>query len=442
MTQTRDTRTPYLDAFARFQPRLNGKSSLPLQAIRRQAIQHFGALGFPAPRDEEWRYTSVAPITRTDFVPATDTDPLPSPTEVAPYLFETLDGAQLVFVNGRYVPQLSTPGTPADGVSAKSLAAALVEDADLVRAHLTRHAEYSQEPFTALNTAFLDDGAFVRVARNTQAVAPIQLLFISTSHAAPTVSYPRLLLLAEDNARVSLVESHVGLTDAPYLTNVVAEMFLGPGAHVDHYRIQRDGDAAFHISDLRVVEERDATFCSTCFTLSGRLTRNHVHTLLRGEGIDSSLNGLYLTDGSQHVDNHTLIEHCAPHCRSSEYYKGIMDGQSTGVFCGQILVHRKAQKTDAYQANRNLLLSDQANINTKPQLEIYADDVKCSHGATIGQLDQDAIFYLRSRGIGERRARRLLTRAFADEIVDRVHIEPVQQQLKGLVTGRLSGIHV
>ena len=263
------------------------------------------------------------------------------------------------------------------------------------------------------------------------------MLFVSTGQRANVVSHPRVLVIAGPNTQAAVVESYVGLGSEPYLTNSVSEFFVGPNAVLDHYRVQRESAAAFHIAATHVREERAAQFRSTAITLGGRLTRHHVHTALVGEGVDSTLNGLYIEDGAQHVDNHTLIEHVEPHCQSHEFYKGILGGRATGVFRGKIHVHQAAQKTDAYQANQNLLLSATAQINTKPQLEIYADDVKCSHGATIGQLDADALFYLRSRGVGHREAIRVLTRAFAGEVLDRVRIPALKDALTELVDRRL-----
>jgi Fe-S cluster assembly protein SufD len=441
MTQATDTRERFLSDFDELERRLNGGTQQPVHALRREAIKRFGAVGFPTTRDEEWRYTSVAPITRTAFAPVPGLPAaVPEPGELDPYLYRDLAGPQLVFLDGHFCQSLSTLHELPGGAVARDLGWALAERADLIRAHLARHAEFQQQPFTALNTAFLEDGAFIHIPRNAVVEDPIQVLFISTAPEQPTVVHPRLLVIAEENSQVTLVESYAALHDDRYLTNAVGEIVVGSGANVDHYRVQQESGAAFHVSDLQIREARDACVCSTCITLSGSLTRNHVHAALCGEGIDSTLNGLYLTDHAQHVDNHTLIEHCEPHCSSHEYYKGVLDGKSTGVFRGQILVHQKAQKTDAYQSNRNLLLSADADINTKPQLEIHADDVKCSHGATIGRLDQDAIFYLRSRGIGLAEAQRVLTRSFAGEIIDRVKVEPLRQHLAALVAERLSRI--
>ena len=439
MTQTADRKNWYLSSFARFEQSLNGQLTAPVHQIRRSAIERFGSLGFPTTRDEEWRYTSVAPIARVDFAPVVEPDLGKLTADaLAPFLFAGLEGAQLVFVDGHYAAVLSRADQLPAGATVTSLAQALEEQPAEVGAHLSRYADGEQEPFTALNTAFVRDGAFIRIPRNAVVEHPIHLLFVSTRRSEPTISHPRVLCVAESGSQVTLIESYAGLEEAQYFTNAVTEIVADQGAVVDHYKIQRESAEAFHISDLHVRQGRDVQFRSTCFTLGGRLTRNHAHTALDGEGIDSTLNGLYLVDDQQHVDNHTLIEHIQPNCSSHEYYKGILDGRSTGVFRGQILVHQAAQKTDAYQANRNLLLCDDADINTKPQLEIYADDVKCSHGSTVGQLDPDAIFYLRSRGIGQADAVQILTRAFAGELVGRVRVDAVRQQLDRLVSNRLT----
>jgi Fe-S cluster assembly protein SufD len=423
----------YRSRFEDFAQNLNGESKAPVHKLRQQAIERFAAAGFPTTRDEEWGFTSVAELTKIDFQLAEAKDA--PPIEAIDPLRFGLEG--LVFVDGHYAPELSQLSGLPEGVLVKSLHNALSEDGDLVSAHLGTQAATEGEAFTALNTAFIRDGAFVYIAKGTIVEKPLHLLFVSTAPETPTVSHPRVLIIVEDNAQATLVESYAGLGAATYLTNGVSEISVGENAVLDHYRIQRETHAAFHISATYVREERAANFRSTSITLGGRLTRNHVHTVLMGEGVDSTLNGLYIEDGEQHVDNHTLIEHAQPHCQSHEFYKGILGGKATGVFRGKIYVHRAAQKTDAYQTNQNLLLSQTAQIDTKPQLEIYADDVKCSHGATIGQLDADAIFYLRSRGIGHREAIQVLTRAFAGEVLDRVRVDKVRQELEALVTLRL-----
>ena len=296
-------------------------------------------------------------------------------------------------------------------------------------------APRGQDAFVELNTAFLRDGVHVHISvLGLRLDVPIEVLFIATS---PNVAaHPRLWVRVEEGAQATLIERYVSTSEGAHLTNSLAEFSVGENAHLDHYRVQNENRAAFHIANLYVREERHSVFRSTCLTLGGLHAQSCAYAWWR-EGVDSTLNGLYLVEDQQHVDNHTLIEHAQPHCQSHEFYKGILADDSTGVFRGQILVHQAAQKTDAYQANRNLLLSDRAEINTKPQLEIYADDVKCSHGATIGQLDEDAIFYLRSRGIGRAAARQVLTRAFAGEVVERIRLEPLRLQLENHVGERL-----
>jgi Fe-S cluster assembly protein SufD len=434
MSEKTDRKDWYLARFADFEQGLNGEASTAVHAARRQAIARFGELGFPSGRDEEWRYTSIAALLREDFDPLHDDAELPN--NIDSLLVGGLDSYVLVFVDGRYAAGLSqTDGLPT-GVRVESLAEGLKEGV-LVEG-IGAIAADGEDAFAALNAAFLRDGALVRIAAGVQLDKPVQLLFVaSRAHAA---SNPRVFVSVEKNASAAIVESYASLTPEVHWTNSVAEISVGENAQVDHYRIQDENAAAYHISSLYVREERASNFRSTCITLGGLLTRNHVHTQLVGEGIDSTLNGLYVMEGAQHVDNHTLIEHVQPHCQSHEFYKGVLADDSKGVFRGQILVHQAAQKTDAYQANQNLLLSDRAEINTKPQLEIYADDVKCSHGATIGQLDEDAIFYLRSRGIGRAAARRVLTRAFAGEVIERVKIEVLRRELEDRVGQRLERV--
>ena len=423
----------YQQRFAAFEQSLNGDATGVLHDLRHTGIGHFAAAGLPTTKDEEWRFTSVAALAAIDFHLAPKPD-APSEETVAPFRYGL---ASVVFVDGHYIPELSQLDALPNGALVKSLRAASDADADLVVAHLGRQASTKDVAFTALNTAFLQDGALVYLPPKTvMAEQPLHLLFLSTGHSN-RVSHPRVLVIADAHAVATIVESYSGPAGATYLTNAVSEISVGENAEIDHYRVQLEGDAAFHISATHVREARAARFRSTSITLGGQLSRNHVHTVLAGEGVDSTLNGLYVENGNQHVDNHTLIEHVQPHCQSHEFYKGILGGKSSGVFRGKIHVHQVAQKTDAYQANQNLLLSDDARIDTKPQLEIYADDVKCSHGATIGQLDEDAIFYLRSRGIGHCEAIRVLTRAFADEVLNRVRLDPLREELDRQLARRL-----
>ncbi len=413
--------------------------------IRKAAMSRFSELGFPSTRLEEWKYTSVAPIAKGYFRTAGyELNGLTAEALARVTLGEAAC-AQLVFVNGHYSAELSFVRSLPGGVKAGSIAAALTADPASLEPHLARYASYQDHAFVALNTAFVQDGAFVHVPKGTVLQAPIHLLFVSTTsfgsaHNRPgtaTVSYPRNLIVVGDDSQSVIVESYVGLGNGVYFTNAVTEIVGGKNAVIAHYKLERESREAFHIATVQAHLDRSSNFSSRSIDLGGALVRNDVNAVLAGEGIDCTLDGLYLVTGRQHVDSHTRIDHVKPHCSSRELYKGVLDGKSRAVFNGKIYVHKDAQKTDAKQTNKNLLLSEDAVINTKPQLEIYADDVKCTHGSTIGQLDQDAIFYLRSRGIDLATARSLMTYAFASEIISRIRIEPLRTRLENLLVTRL-----
>ena len=420
---------PYQSSFAQLE--LESKDRVPswLAQQRRAAIQRFSELGFPTPREEEWKYTQVAPIAGTSFTaPRSDLDGFKS-EQLNRITFANLRCPRLVFVNGRYVEGLSQlEDLPAE-VRVGSLAEVLEKDPASVEPHLARYAQYEAHAFVALNTAFIRDGAFLYVPDGQVIEKPIHLLYISTAPQDAVIIHPRNLLVIGDNSQAAILEGYVGLSDETYFTNLVTEIVAGENAIVDHYKLHQESKNAYHISTLQVYQGRSSHVRSFNVTLGGNLTRNEINATLDGEGAECALDGLYLLSGRQHVDNHTRLEHVKPHCSSREIYKGILDDQSTGVFHGRILVHPGAQKTDSKQTNNNLLLSDRALVNSKPQLEIYADDVKCTHGATIGQLDEDALFYLRCRGIDHKTARSLLIYAFAAELVRRVKVESVRAEL-------------
>src|SRR5262249_41723876 len=308
---------------------------------------------------------------------------------------------RLVFVNGRFQGELSKLPR---GIEVGSLAATMQSGHATAEQHLARHAGYKDHAFVALNTAFLEDGAFIEVPKETVLEQPLHLVFLSVP-TGPVVSHPRSLIVVGRDAQVSVVESYFGFSEKTYFTNAVTEIVAGENAIVEHYKLQQEQEQAFHVSTLQVHQERASSFTSHSISLGGALVRNDVNTVLDGEGAESTLNGLYIGKGAKRVDNHTTIDQAQPHCSSREIYKGILDGKASAVFNGKIVVRKGAQKTDAKQTNKNLLLSEDATINTKPQLEIYADDVKCTHGATIGQLGEESVFYLRSRGIGQEEAR-------------------------------------
>jgi Fe-S cluster assembly protein SufD len=423
----------YLADYDLFRAGLPAGEPASIKILRQQAIERFAALGFPTPRQEEWRLTNVAPLVQETFHRAVEDPNIVDPGQVAAFDFAAQ--ARLVFVNGRFSERLSTLGALPAGTVVASLAEALERMPDRVEPWLGRHAKFDDHPFVALNTAFLRDGAFVWVPPGAVA-GPVHLLFLAfPEDGRPTVSYPRNLFLTGESSRLTVVETYAGT--GTYLTCPVTELVAGPNSVVDHYKVQRESRDAFHVATFQIEGQRASVPSSHSISIGGALVRNDVNAVLNGEGIDCILNGLYLAEGRQLVDNHMRVEHAKPHCASHELYKGILDGRARSVFNGLIHVHPGAQKTDAKQSNRNLLLSREAVANSNPQLEIYADDVKCTHGSTVGQLDDDAVFYLRSRGIGAEAARSLLTYAFASDIVERIKVEPVRKDLEEFLFARL-----
>ena len=410
-----------------------------LQDLRDRAAARFVALGFPTVREEEWRFTNVAPIAAAEFRPTGADATQANEQEIANYLYSDAE-YRLLIVNGRFVPGLSrTDGLPA-GVRVGSLAAAVTEHADVVQRYLGQLADFGTKGFTALNTALAVDGAYVYIPDGVILEQPLHLLFVTTTSAAsgPIMTNARALVVAGDRTQARIVETYAGPQGAAYFTNAVTEIFAGENAVIDHYKVQEESFEAFHIASMHVHAGRSANVSSHSFSLGGKLVRNDANALLDGDGAECTLNGLYLADGERLVDNHTLIDHAKAHCPSHEIYKGILGGKARAIFNGKIIVRPDAQKTDAKQTNRALLLSDNASINTKPQLEIFADDVKCTHGAAIGQLDDDAIFYLRTRGLTYFEARDMLIHAFAGDILDRVKIASLKTALEGELYAQLA----
>lgn len=412
-----------------------------LRDLRRRAIARFAALGFPTLKQEEWRLTNVAPVARGRFDRPSKGHPL------APALSDLLArrsfagaAARLVFVDGRFAPELSEAGSLPPGFLAISLAEALERSPEKLEPWLGRFASFEDHPFVALNTAFLSDGAYLEAPRGGVLEQPIHLVYLSSSEDGPrgaqaTRSFPRNLFVAGEQSQMTVVETYAGA--GAYFTSPVTELVAGPAAVVDHYKVQRESVEAYHLATFQIQGDRDANVSSHSISIGGSLVRNDVNAVLDGEGIDCTLNGLYVVEGKQFVDNHMRVTHAKPHCDSHELYKGILDGAARSVFNGLIHVVHGAQKTDAKQSNRNLLLSRDAVANSNPQLVIFADDVKCTHGSTVGQLDEDAVFYLRSRGIGADAAKSILTYAFASDIVQRIKVEPVRAELEEFLFKRL-----
>jgi len=404
---------------------------------RERAIEAFRVRGFPSTSDEEWRFTSVAPIVETRFVAAAAENASIDPAIPSGALLPGV-AARLVFVNGRYAAELSGHHAVAVGVRVERLAAALASDGAEMESHLGRVARFEGQPFVALNTALWTDGALITLAPGTTLDSPIQVLFLTVPGEAPPISHPRLLVVAGANSQMSIVETYVGAGGKQYFTNSVTEVVVGERAIVNHYKVQDESDASYHIATVQAVAGRDSRLHAHSVGFGGALVRNDVIVTLAGEGGECSLNGLYVADGSRLVDNHTAIDHATPHCDSREVYKGVLTGHARAVFNGKIIVRPDAQKTDAKQTNKALLLSGDAQINTKPQLEIFANDVKCTHGAAVGQMDEDALFYLRARGIPCDEARGLLVQAFAGDVLNRMPLEPLRTRMEAELLRQLN----
>ena len=438
MSEVTTSTARYVDAFARRESTLPGHDLAWLRGVRRAAIDSFSRSGFPTPRNEHWKYTNVSSIEKRAF-------DLAAPSRAAPgagmggRFLDSGAAPRLVFVDGRIDRGLSSDRALPPGVEVEDFTHVIEHDAGFLEGRLAKIVTPEKTAFTALNAAFMDAGAVVRVAPETDAGTPVHLVFVSGSHERERAYSPRIIIAAGAGSRIAVVEHFIGLDDSVYLDNVVTEIEIAEGATVEHYKVQQASTAAYHVAALEAKLATGASFHSWAVSLGARLSRHDIDVALDHEHARCSLDGLYIANGRQHVDFHTNVEHTAPHCESREYYKGIAGGRGRGVFNGRVHVHPDAQKTEAHQTNRNLLLSRNAEIDTKPQLEIHADDVKCSHGATIGQLDEQMLFYMRSRGIAESAARGMLTYGFARDVVDRITIPGLREPIGAVVLGHLPG---
>ncbi|HVY72316.1 MAG TPA: Fe-S cluster assembly protein SufD, partial [Verrucomicrobiae bacterium] len=402
----------HLAAFDRLiEPTAGGQPGW-LFPLRKAGIACFAEQGFPTVAHEDWRFTNIAPLTKLPFKPAAEDGEEIGADVLTAFTFAGLAGPLLVFVNGHFSGTLSRIGSLPTGVKVSGLKAALAAEPGLLEKHLGHYTSTADNAFAALNTAFFQDGVFIQVSAGVSVPEPVRVIYLTTATEPGTAISPRNLIIAERDAKVTVVESYVTTTGAASFTNAVTELVAGDNAQVEHVKLQDEAREAFHIATLSAHLGRHCNVSAHSFALGARLSRYNIRTRLAGQGLECVLNGLYLMSGEQLADHHMIVEHAEPHCASHEYFNGILDDKSRGVFHGRILVRPIAQKTDAKQTNKNLLLSDDATADTKPQLEIYADDVKCTHGATIGQLNDESIFYLRSRGIGLDRAKRMLIHAF------------------------------
>lgn len=408
-----------------------------LADIRRSAFRQFTADGLPSAKQEKWRQINLRPIRETAFGLPADGATDVSEAEVVGHSLPFVDAVRLVFVNGRYAAELSDARAMPSGVTVQTIREALKSESTILETHLTKYVNADDDPFVSLNTALLDDGVVVHIEKNITCDTPIYLLCITTAADGPIITHPRNLIIAEDGAQATIVEDYVGTDGEVYLTNAVTELVVGEDAHLHHYLLERESDAAFNVSTLTAYHKTSSTLSSHTVLLGGALVRNNVNPIIDGEHCHSLLNGLYIGRGKQHIDNLMRVEHRKPNCESRQFYKGILTDESRGVFAGRIIVSRDAQKIDAVQSNQSLLLSEAARANSMPQLEIYADDVKCTHGATIGELDEEALFYLESRGLAEPQAKAMLVHAFAGESLERMNLPVVQEALLQMLTQRL-----
>jgi Fe-S cluster assembly protein SufD len=417
---------------------LAGSRDLPatplawLNERRGLALERANALSVPTTRDEEWRFTDITPLTRMRFRSPV-TCPRPAMSEASRFIVPEAT-VHLTFVDGAFAPELSAASGLPYGVVAAPLSAVLATHEAVIEPHLARHARFDRDLFAALNTAHLRDGAFVWIAKNQKCPTPVQLLFISTQPEC--VAYPRALIVVEAGAECTVVEDYVALTESAYFTNAVTEVAVGASARVEHVKLQREAQAAFHIANCSVALAHDASYFSSTVTLGARISRHNLVAVQQGEGTSCRIDGLALISGRQLADTHSTIDHAQPNGRSRQLHKCIVDGAAHAVFNGRILVRPGAQLTDSAQESRNLLLSPKASVDAKPQLEIFADDVKCAHGATVGQLDAEQVFYLKSRGLSEARARSLLTYAFGAELIDRIPVASLVESLERTVLER------
>lgn len=408
-----------------------------LDLVRGSAMERFEQLGFPTVRDEDWKYTNLATLAKEDFVPATS-DELDVDDPQSRFGYAETAGAHLIVVNGFLREDLSVT-TGLESVVATDLfnAAADARYNKVVRKYLARNAGYHNNGLTALNTAFVQSGVFLWIPKNVKLETPLQITFVTDATEQNSANFPRLLIVAEENSSATVIESFVSNGNARYFTNAISEIVLKDGARLDHCRLQRESKEAFHISTTSAELFRSSRYDTTSINLGAQLSRHDVSVILDQEGAETSVDGLYMVADNQHTDTHSVIDHKQPYCSSHQLYKGILDDSARAVFNGKIFVREGAQKTDAMQTNKNLLLSDKARVDTKPQLEIYADDVKCAHGAAVGQIDPEELFYLETRGIGPELGRNLLTYGFAEEVIGKIKIESIRSQLDETVLRRL-----
>lgn len=435
----------YLSNFKTFEESLNGESHSDIHELRKEAISNFSELNFPTIKDEEWKYTNIAPLLEHNFTHVNPDKDVPQieASVIDKFKFDKAENSLLVFINGHYSENLSKILDLPKDVHVGNIASAISDNNEIVKKYFGKYADYEHHIFTALSTAFTRDGIFIHVPDNKIIENPIHVLFLTTlptgqagSKDQKLLVQPRNLFVIGKNSQATIIEHYTSLEESIFFTNSVTEVIVDENSFVDHIKLQEESKKAYHIGRMEVDQEKNSNFVSHLISTGSSLSRNDFNSKFNGEGGNSSLNGLFMIDGDQHFDVHSLIDHAVPHCDSHEHYKGILDDKSRGVFNGKILVRQDAQKTNAFQENNNIILSQEALINTKPQLEIFADDVKCSHGATIGQLDDESLFYLRSRGISKDEAKIILLRAFASDVTRSIKIDFIRKYMDHLISER------
>ena len=432
----------YIENFNTFQKKLNGQSKSFLNEIRKEAVNRLTELEFPTKRNEEWKYTDISPILKQTFVPAINTTiPAFTKDEIEKFLFHDFDSHLLVFINGFYSEELSKISLLPKGVIVGSLKKISKENPELINSYVCKISKIDNA-FSALNTAYTLDGLVVIVPNGIAVEKPIQVLYLNTSGHELVLSLPRNLIIAGKNSQVSVIANYHGNGDKIYFSNIITEVFADEYAVVDLCKVQNENENSYHIEKMQAQQKKNSLFNHYNVTFGGAIVRNDINSLLDGENTETHYYGLYMANGKQHVDNHTFIDHAKPNCMSNELYKGILDDNSRGVFNGKIIVRQDAQKTNAYQQNKTILLSKSATIDTKPQLEIFADDVKCSHGATVGHLDETSEFYIRSRGVPQELAKSMLIRAFANDVIETIKIEPLKEQINHMIFDHLHRVEI
>lgn len=437
MENKTDIKQYFVNQFDEFEKSLNGEKSSDFHKVRKDAISKFAELTFPTQKDEEWKYTNISPLLKHNFSPVSVKENVSSEI-ISKFLFDKMEHSLLVFINGIFSSELSKLIDIPKGVEIGSLAEELKNNNPIVKKHLGKYAEDGKYFFTTLSTAFTKDGAFIYVPDGKIVEDPIHVIFYTNSGTEKIITQPRNLFVAGKNSQVKIIEHYVSDEASVYFTNSVTEIVVDENANVDHIKLQEESNKAFHIARMEVDQERSSIFSSHLISYGAEISRNDFNARFNDEGSECMLNGLFMIGDEQLFDAHTMIDHAKPHCNSHEHYKGILQDKAKGVFNGKVMVRRDAQKTNAFQENNTILLSDDAVMNTKPQLEIFADDVKCSHGATIGKLNDEAKFYLKSRGIGEESATAILIHAFASDVITSIKIPALRDYLEEIITKRFN----